>query len=166
MAPEPADWPRLSVIVPACNAVDTLPDAADRLLAMDTTDDLALGLMLKRSGARGRVLWATNCVAVRWYTSLREMIVGLDKNTYPRAGCRLWCLMLMALAVCLPLGAWMARWARRPVLPDLAIPVGAALMAYIMLHAGIVGARRGGIYRHGTFYSSALLRRGARVSMF
>jgi hypothetical protein len=165
-------------------------------LAMDTTDDLALGMLLKQSGARCRVMWGMGCVGVRWYTSLRGMIVGLEKNTYPMAGCRLWPLALMALlvlaldtlpfaillmpglpdwlfvtalatlAVCLPLGALMSRWTSRPMLPGLAVPLGGALIAYIMLRAGILGARRGGVNWRGTFYSSDVLRRGARVSMF
>jgi len=165
-------------------------------LAMDTTDDLALGMLLQRSGARGRVLWGMGCVGVHWYATLREMIVGLEKNTYPMSGCSLWRLALVALfilavdctplailfipglpawlvvtalatlALCLPFAGWLSRRAHRPVLPALAVPLGGAMMAFIILRAGIVGARRGGINWRGTFYPSDSLNRGARVSMF
>lgn len=165
-------------------------------LALEVMDDLALGMMMKRSGARSRVLWGRDALAVHWYPTLSEMIVGLEKNSYPMAGCRLWPLALAAmslliidwtpfaillqpglppwlttaalvtLAVCLPLGAALARWARRPIAPALAVPLGSTLMAYILLRSGIVGALRGGIHWRGTFYPSALLRRGARVTMF
>lgn len=165
-------------------------------LAADTADDLALGMLMKRSGARCRVLWGRDALSVHWYETLGQMIVGLEKNTYPMASCTLWRLGLVSLtvlildwtplallfwpgipgwlaatalgtlALCLPLGAGVARWARRPMLPALMVPFGSALMAYIMVRAGIVGTRRGGVRWRGTFYPRELLRRGARVKLF
>lgn len=165
-------------------------------LAADTADDLALGMLMKRSGARCRVLWGRDALSVHWYETLGQMIVGLEKNTYPLAGCTLWRLVLVSLAVlildwtplallfwpgvpgwlaatalgtlvvCLPLGAAIARWARRPMLPALVVPFGSALMAYIMVRAGVVGTARGGIRWRGTFYPKDLLRRGARVKLW
>ena len=164
-------------------------------LAGDTVDDLALGMLMRQSGARCRVLWGRDALSVHWYETLGTMIVGLEKNTYPMAGCSLWRIglasatvlvldwtplalvfwpgvpgwlattALLTLVLCLPLGAAIARWARRPLLPALVVPFGSALMAYIMLRAGIVGTLRGGIRWRGTFYSRDMLRRGARVKM-
>jgi len=165
-------------------------------LAADTADDLALGMLMRRSGARCRVLWGRDALSVHWYETLGQMIVGLEKNTYPLAGCTLWRLVLVSLtvmildwtplailfwpgvprwlstaalgtlALCLPVGAAIARWARRPLLPALMVPFGSGLMAYIMLRAGIVGTLRGGVRWRGTFYPRELLRRGARVKLF
>ncbi|MFT7462140.1 MAG: cellulose synthase/poly-beta-1,6-N-acetylglucosamine synthase-like glycosyltransferase [Pseudohongiellaceae bacterium] len=165
-------------------------------LALETVDDLALGQLMKASGAKSRVLWGQDALAVHWYPTLSEMTVGLEKNTFPAVGCSLWRLAAMALVilfldwtpvgillfpslplwlraaslitivVCLLSGAWIARWARRPLAPALAVPLGSAIMAFILLRSGIVGAARGGVRWRGTFYPSELLRRGSRVKLF
>ncbi len=164
-------------------------------LAMDTVDDLALGLLMKRSGARCDVAWGGGLVSVAWYESLGAMVVGMEKNTYAMAGCRLSTIVVMVAGVLLlelgPLAAllpgnpgWLqglagaallvgvvtglrlAAWFRRPLLPALATPVGALLFAWILLRAAVLGARRGGIRWRGTFYPVEALRAGRRVRPF
>jgi hypothetical protein len=49
---------------------------------------------------------------------------------------------------------------RRKLLPSLAWPLGTLLMAWFLLRAGYVGAKRGGIVWRGRFYPTALLRAG------
>ena len=161
-------------------------------LRMDVADDLALGKLLKRSGARCGVAVGAGLVELEWYPSLGAMARGLEKNVYPALGCRLWMVALAsawtawaelapfaalalgpawlralggaALALGLPVGAATARWAGRPLLPSLAVPVGGLLCAAILLRSGLLGWRRGGVRWRGTFHSCAELRAGRRVS--
>lgn len=164
-------------------------------LAMDTVDDLALGLLMKRSGARCDVAWSGGLVRVAWYETLPAMVRGMEKNTYAMAGCSLVTMAAMTAGVLLldlgPLAAlapgfpvWlralaaaalvvgvggavvMARFTRRPLLPALAVPLGTVLFAWTLLRAAWLGARRGGIRWRGTFYPAAALRRGRRVTPF
>jgi len=163
-------------------------------LKLDVADDLALGLLLKSHGGRCAVLSATDLLSVRWYDSLPAMLRGLEKNTFAIAGCRLsttavlavgsllldfapllalaglghaWLSLLGAgtLAVSLAVAAVSARWAGRPLLPALCFPVGSLLLSAIVLRAGLLGWRRGGVVWRDTFHASAELRRGARVSL-
>jgi hypothetical protein len=161
-------------------------------LRMDVTDDLALGLMLKRHGARSRVLNGAGFVTLVWYESMTAMVRGLEKNTFALLRCRLWralaaagatlCIDAAPFLALAPLGIpglpWLgaaalaaglvaaarsARWARRPILPGLVFPLGSVLLAFILVRAGVLGALRGGIRWRGTFYASEELRRGMRV---
>jgi glycosyltransferase involved in cell wall biosynthesis len=74
-------------------------------LRMEPGDDIGLGLMLKKVGARTRLLNADGAIRVPWYESLRAMIRGLEKNSFgPGANysylrqvlmvLSLWCLIL------------------------------------------------------------------------
>ena len=53
-----------------------------RRLAMRPDDDLKLGKNMKLSGARCDVIDGGGMLAVNWYGSLRELIVGLEKNSF------------------------------------------------------------------------------------
>ncbi len=65
-------------------------------LALDVVDDVALGKMLKQSGARCGVALGRGLLSVRWYHSLPEMARGLEKNTFAVAGFRLSAVLVMA----------------------------------------------------------------------
>ena len=163
-------------------------------LRLDVADDLALGRMLKDAGSRCGVYTGRGQVSVRWYTTLRGMVHGLEKNTFAVAGCRATPLVFGALAslaldaapllalhgLGLPWLRWLgaatlllsvpvmislARWSARPVLPALLYPVGSVLFAYILLRSAWLGLQRGGIVWRGTFHPSAELRAGSRVGM-
>jgi cellulose synthase/poly-beta-1,6-N-acetylglucosamine synthase-like glycosyltransferase len=160
-----------------------------RRLRLSVADDIALGALLKASGARQGLAISRRAVYLQWYDSLGAMARGLSKGLFAYAGrCEPLRLMLIALAVaCLDLSPWLAlllplglpwltvlggvmaaasiascalgdRWAGRPVRAALLQPVGAALMAWIMLRAAVVGWRHGGVVWRGTLYPSALLR--------
>lgn len=162
-------------------------------LKMEVADDLALGIALKRSGARPAVVNGAGHVTLVWYESLLGMIRGLEKNTFAILGCSLPRALFAAattlfidlapLATFVPAApAWLralaaaaliagmiaaavtARWVRRPVLPALLFPIGGAILAFILVRAGVLGAWRGGISWRGTFHSSAELRRGMRLT--
>ena len=51
-------------------------------LRMEPGDDVGLGLMLKKAGARTRLLNADGEIRVPWYESLWAMIRGLEKNSF------------------------------------------------------------------------------------
>ena len=53
-----------------------------RRLAMRPDDDLKLGKNMKLNGARCDVIDGFGMLAVNWYGSLRELIVGLEKNSF------------------------------------------------------------------------------------
>ena len=123
---------------------------------------------------------------------LPAMVRGLEKNTFAVLGCsapRMFALA--ALALVLELGAWVGLLLAHPVwlapvcaaalLPSLVLgavvarhaglrataallaPLGSLIQVWILVRAGWVGWRRGGVLWRGTFYPSAVLRAGRRV---
>ncbi|MDP6634843.1 MAG: glycosyltransferase family 2 protein [Phycisphaerae bacterium] len=166
-------------------------------LKMETGDDMGLGLMMKRSGARCRVMSMTDLVSVQWYGSLRQVVHGSEKVYASGANCRLAPIILSAAVMllletspilCLLPLAWpqtriagllglpiamlficssvaFARWGRARILPGLLAPFTALVTAAILLRAGILGLRRGGVVWRDTLYPSAALRKGRRVRL-
>jgi glycosyltransferase involved in cell wall biosynthesis len=161
-------------------------------LAYDVVDDVALARLLKKSGARCGAVSGMGLAGLTWYPSLSEMVRGLEKNTFASVGCSMPRLVFAAVAlvwldlapyvgVFVPGPSWltwlsavalvvgwfcaggMARWMKRPLLPALLVPVGALITGYILVRAGWVGWRRGGVVWRDTFYPSELLRERARV---
>jgi cellulose synthase/poly-beta-1,6-N-acetylglucosamine synthase-like glycosyltransferase len=161
-------------------------------LRLEVADDLGLGLLLKRSGARCCVVNGTGVVGLHWYRNLGQVARGVEKAYAPVAGCN----PLRMLGVCaaiiglewapivalLPLGVpglfWagllmavaavastviMHRWLRHRLLPGLLAPAGVVLGVLLFLRAGWLGFRRGGVVWRGTLYPSRQLRSGARV---
>jgi hypothetical protein len=55
------------------------------------------------------------------------------------------------------------RWARRPLLPSLLVPVGVVLNVWMSLRAGWLAVRRGGLLWRGVLYPLERLRQGARL---
>lgn len=71
-------------------------------LRMDVVDDLALGKLMKTSGARCGVAVGARLLSVDWYTSLRDMVVGLEKNVWTVMGCsvaKAWSVALLGLVI-------------------------------------------------------------------
>jgi glycosyltransferase involved in cell wall biosynthesis len=50
-------------------------------LAMRPDDDLKLGKLVKKNGFRQDLLFGSDMISVEWYTSIREMTVGFEKNS-------------------------------------------------------------------------------------
>lgn len=99
-------------------------------LRMEPGDDIGLGLMLKKAGARTRLLNADGEIRVPWYESMWAMIRGLEKNSFgPGANysylrqvlmvMSLWCLILVP-----PLGVALGLSLGNPVL------LGAGMAAF------------------------------------
>ena len=73
-------------------------------LRMEVADDVGLGLMMKRSGARCRLLQMRNLIGLHWYQSIPEMARGTEKGFATVVGCSLWrCLWACAVLVGLEL---------------------------------------------------------------
>lgn len=51
-------------------------------IAMRPDDDLMLGVTIKKFGKKQRIVNAISHLEVEWYRSLKEAIVGLEKNTF------------------------------------------------------------------------------------
>jgi hypothetical protein len=164
-------------------------------LRLDVGDDLALGLLMKSHGARCGIANGQGLLGLHWYRSVGEMAVGFEKNAWSVVGhFTLWRLVLKALGgLALESAPWLAvlpwapgwlvwlgaaaltsvvlstvafrRAAGRPFLPSLLGPLGAAVMAWILVRAGILGKRRGGVLWRGTLYPNELLRGSMRVML-
>ena len=162
-------------------------------LKLDLGDDVALGMMLKRNGARSGMVNAALHVSVCWYDSLAQMARGSERGGFTvlarfsllRAlvlGTVMLCLELSPFVALLPMGLPVLQavggitavlalaaatalnaWARRPVLPALLLPVASIVLVGFVIRAGYLGWRRGGIVWRGTFYQTQMLRKGARV---
>lgn len=150
-------------------------------------DDLKLGKLLKRSGARQDVVLGRDLVSVEWYHSLGQVIDGLMKNSFavveynpvlmllgaagylavglgPLAG------LLLGDGVVRTLGAAAvgfqlvvygrgAREAGAPLRTALLYPAVFVILAWIVVRAMALNLWQGGITWRGTFYPLSELRK-------
>jgi glycosyltransferase involved in cell wall biosynthesis len=142
-------------------------------------DDIKLGKLMKSGGFSDFVLGA-GAISVTWYASVREMIVGLEKNSFPAADYRVWVpplgasLVLAlyvwplagvlvsegparwcyagAVALMLGLGCDQTRFTGGRWWHGLFLPVGMAVFSYILMRSMAVTLWTGGIRWRGTFY--------------
>jgi hypothetical protein len=150
-------------------------------------DDIKLGKLLKRSGARQDLVEGTGMASVEWYHSLRELLHGLEKNAFAGLEYRV-LFAVPAVLFHLTLGlaplagmvllrgppqllsAAMVGWAlflyghiagrigtRRST--ALLYPVFVVMFNWIVLRTMVVNLRDGGIRWRGTFYPLAELRK-------
>lgn len=164
-------------------------------LKMEPGDDVALGQMLKQSGARCSVANGRNWVGVYFYKSLRAMAEGVERAGFTGIGnfsfARILALSLglglleaspfLALApigvralpfisvtlilIAFAVSSIVNIWAGRKIIPGFFFPVAIAIMAFLLIRAGYFGAKRGGIYWRGTFYSNRELKAGKRIKI-
>ena len=152
---------------------------------MEIADDMALGVMLKRAGARQRVLVAQDAVSLQFYPSYGAMARALEKNgaqaPLPQLLVGLSALLTLewgwlagfattAWPSALGVGAlsvltsvMVARWLRNPLGPALFSGVGTALLAGVMVRSAVLAWRRGGVVWRDTFYKTAAVRAGKRL---
>jgi cellulose synthase/poly-beta-1,6-N-acetylglucosamine synthase-like glycosyltransferase len=163
-------------------------------LKLEVADDAALGRRLKQTGARSSAAHGPGWVGVHFYNDMKTLARATERAGFTTIGnFTVWRTVLVSLIfialdtasffALLPLGipylpfAGLARlliaiatlalisgWARHPLLPTLAWPVGTFITVILLVRAGILGKRRGGIYwRGGTFYPTRMLKEGRRV---
>lgn len=163
-------------------------------LRMEVGDDMGLGLLLKRSGARCCLVSAAGLVGLFWYRNLGEMARGLEKAYASLGRCSLGRMAaaglvmagleiapLAALVPCGVPGVWaagvtmLAAQAAAAVVAWRAFgqprpaalllaPAGAVVSLALVLRSGWLGFRRGGVVWRGTLYPAPLLRAGRRIS--
>lgn len=162
-------------------------------LRMEIIDDVGLGMMLKRAGARSGFLVGLGELWLDWYPSIGAMVRGLEKNMfgaicrfrYSRlAGVTVISLLLLGgvpVALLQPFAFWprvaglvallvsllSARSVHRRTgqrfWPLFLAPAGSLALVWIVVRSGWKCFRRGGIEWRGTFYPVAGLREGQRV---
>ena len=150
-------------------------------------DDLKLGKILKRSGARSDLVLGRGMLSVEWYPSLRATIDGLMKNSFSVVEYRVlpmlagvpfylvgglaplaalvagtgYLRIFGALAVAIQVGVLLlgTRETGAPRRVVLLYPVISVLFAWIILRALVLNLAQGGIVWRGTFYPLAELRK-------
>lgn len=163
-------------------------------LKMEVVEDVGLAQMIASAGGRSHFMSSGSFkFEFKWYQTLNEMIIGLEKNTMGAlAGynfCKAAAISLLSFACPVyPLVAfllyhrsllfscgiiyfivnivfaYMARkLSKRSVITLFMLPVGMAIMGYILLRSSIICLRNGGIYWSGTLYPIRALREGKRV---
>lgn len=167
--------------------------AGFRWLRMEIIDDVGLGMMLKRAGARSGFLVGLGELWLDWYPSIGAMVHGLEKNMFG-AICRfryhrllavtvLSMLLLTGVPVALfqPFAIWprvaglvavlvslvsarsVHRLTGQRFWPLLLAPAGSLALVWILVRSGWMCFRRGGIEWRGTFYPVEKLKEGQRV---
>ena len=155
-------------------------------IAMRPDDDIKLGKLLKKQGYHQEMMFGSGMMHVEWYSSVREMIDGLMKNSFSgveysiaagiAAGFALllglvWPFLgvfltrgdarLLNLGVCLVLLFITADSNHFHGLPRwyaFGLPLGGALFAYVLWKAMLRTLREGGIRWRGTYYPLAKLK--------
>jgi hypothetical protein len=156
-------------------------------LRLETGDDVALGAMLKRSGARCEVWLGGDEVRLEFYPSWRAMVRAVEKNG---GGAPFLALAaVVALVVVLELGflggvivggPWLAaalaglvgsgllahavaRWLSVPSQASVIAAVGALPFAFVMLRSATLALVRGGVRWRDTFYPLDVIASGRRL---
>jgi glycosyltransferase involved in cell wall biosynthesis len=162
-------------------------------LRMEVADDVGLGLMLRRSGAKSLFTVSINDISITWYTSVKSMFKGLEKNLFGVSSqysfikmtfifVLFWLLFLSPfIAITYKKSPYFWIFGIVPLLfvviealvgkvkfrqrfiSLLSIPFGQLVISLMLLHSGIMCKLRGGITWRGTKYSIHDLRAGQRV---
>ncbi|MGA1840283.1 MAG: glycosyltransferase [bacterium] len=164
-------------------------------LRMEAADDVGLGLMLRRSGAKSLFIVSINDISLNWYPSVKSMFKGLEKNIFGAATqysfikmiyifALFWLLFLspfVAITFKKVSYLWIFGLAplifvviealvnklkfRQRFISLLSIPLGQLVISLMLLHSGIMCKLQGGITWRGTKYSIHDLRAGQRVKL-
>jgi glycosyltransferase involved in cell wall biosynthesis len=149
-------------------------------------DDVKLGKLFKKSGARCELMLGAGAISVAWYDTVPAMVRGLTKNAYAGVDYRWWVpplgvvwlaafflwpwvallatsgpawgCYLGSLALMLWLAVDQTKFSGGRVRHGLLLPLGAAVFGYILLRSMIVTHGTGGITWRGTHYSLAELK--------
>jgi glycosyltransferase involved in cell wall biosynthesis len=152
-----------------------------RAIAMRPDDDMKLGKVIKKHGYRQDVVLGGDMITVEWYSSVGELVRGLEKNTYAGVDYNLVVVILSSIAQFLvfvwPLVALLVthgvtRWLNLAIVALLVVlyidnaqtygskrwhcvgaPVTALLFQYIIWRATLKTLWNNGIDWRGTHYS-------------
>ncbi len=143
-------------------------------------DDMKLGKIIKLAGYRQDLVYAPEFLAVEWYSTIKEVIKGLEKNAFSAADyniplvlagilihlfCSLWPFIAIFITtgvvqdiylatVCFIIIAFAdsARFHHTKVWYVLGYPIATALFVFILFRTMLLNLVQGGIYWRGTFY--------------
>ena len=156
-------------------------------IKMRPDDDLQLGMKMKKAGYRQRIVTALQLIEVEWYGSLKEALVGLEKNTFAGLHYRISMVIFSVLGVfitnVLPFimifsgnktiallafgnivlsGILYVVVIKKLTLFSpmmfLVFPITALLFIYSIIRASLLTYKRGGIVWRGTTYRLSELR--------
>ncbi len=150
-------------------------------------DDMKLGKILKLGGFRQEIVFGPDALSLQWYSSVRAMTVGLEKNILAGIDYRVWflafglCVLLLSDLGPLALIGWtdwpttivaasasfVSMWTLALFLPftsqsrllALLTPVLTLMIVWIFARSAFLTLKRGGIAWRGCFYPLAELRR-------
>lgn len=156
-------------------------------IALRPDDDLKLGKILKKAGFRQELIYGTGLVTVEWYASVRELVLGLEKNVFAGTDYRLWLAgagvlfqlvaslwpylavavtegptRLVYLAVVALISLIVADGARFHGFSPwyaLGFPLTTGLFTWIVVRTVTCNLVKGGIVWRGTFYPLSALRK-------
>jgi hypothetical protein len=163
-------------------------------LRMEIADDIGVAMLVHEQGGRGRVCAAFERVSVEWYSSLGEMIRGLEKNIFPAvgrfsyartaalivAGALVWTgpyvglaleplwvrsMCASAIGASLLFAPFVARLYEIRTLPLMLVPLGQLMNLWALARSAYLCWRRGGIEWRGTLYPLDRLREMQRVEL-
>jgi cellulose synthase/poly-beta-1,6-N-acetylglucosamine synthase-like glycosyltransferase len=164
-------------------------------LRMEIADDIGVGLMMKMVHAKQRLVLSGGLVSLHWYTSVGDLVRGLEKNSFPVTARYSWKRFLLLAVLSLwgyvapfasfvPCGIpwlWLAgatvfaantvmsltlfRRVGLRFLPSLFIPFGQFIMFWALVRSAYAFWRTQGVTWRGTFYPVAMLREGIRVKL-
>jgi len=157
-------------------------------LRYELIDDMALGKILKRGGARQTFARHDGQVSVHWHPGIRGLIRGVEKNAFPGLHYNIplgliapWLLLLVSwapvfglflgdpVAWVLSLFAWcgvllcyreVERTVNIKAWIAVTMPVGVTLFLYAFVRSMALVLVRGGVVWRGTFYPLEELKRG------
>lgn len=158
-----------------------------RRIRLRPDDDLKLGKIIKDAGFRQQFAYGHDLIEVQWYSSIKEMVVGLEKNLFAGSDYRIgatlggigsglilfvwpyaallltsgsvWWLSLLSVLT-LSLLMWISsRRFNTTRWQLLGFPLAVALLCAISVRTMTLNLLQGGIYWRGTFYSLAELRK-------
>jgi glycosyltransferase involved in cell wall biosynthesis len=172
------------------SALDRTPGLA--WLKMEVADDIALGQMLKASGARQTVVNGRALADLVFHRSIADSLISAERATYTAIGnfslLRLTLLGTVALvlelspllalalardpaslvaavglfAVALAAQVVSNRWHARSSWNLVFFPFAELVVFFSQVRSGVLGTLRGGIRWRGTFYANADLKAGRR----
>jgi hypothetical protein len=144
-------------------------------------DDMKLGKLVKKGGFRQDVVYGRGFLEVEWYASVREVVIGLEKNAFSgtdyRVGYALWGAFFYLLCGVWPWLALLATSGPTRLLNGAVVllvtlifadtarfhgarpwhavgfPLCAAFFSWIIVRTLVLNLVRGGITWRGTFYS-------------
>lgn len=155
-------------------------------IRMRPDDDLKFGKLIKKHGFRQELLNGSALMYVPWYASLRELVVGLEKNAFSGVDYSIgytllvssamllfnvfpfiavfiasgvtWWLYVVVVASLLAMALGSAYHGRMQLSCALGFPLGALMFVFVQWRATILNLWHGGIRWRDTHYSLAELK--------